>query len=186
MMNTTLALLAALVLTTIPDGSLKVDFGNAPDKCQDWAVLSDNVMGGVSKSNLVYTDNAAVLTGDISFDNYGGFSSIKTKFRAVDLSSYTGVKIRFKSANQKFAFTLEDSRNWTRPNYKCKFASKRGDSWEEATLYFKDFKEYVIGQPTGSSMDAAVLKGIVRLGIMTDEKKEGPFSLEIDYVEFFS
>jgi hypothetical protein len=29
------------------------------------------------------------------------------------------------------------------------------------------------------------LKNIVRIGIITTEKKEGPFSIEIDYVEFF-
>jgi hypothetical protein len=34
-------------------------------------------------------------------------------------------------------------------------------------------------------MEVSVLKNIVRLGIMTAEKKEGPFNLEIDYLEFF-
>jgi hypothetical protein len=28
------------------------------------------------------------------------------------------------------------------------------------------------------------LKNMVRLGIMTAEKKEGPFTLEVDYIEF--
>jgi hypothetical protein len=28
------------------------------------------------------------------------------------------------------------------------------------------------------------LKNIVRIGVITTEKKEGPFSLEIDYIEF--
>ncbi|MBU3699648.1 MAG: hypothetical protein FGM33_06505 [Candidatus Kapabacteria bacterium] len=181
-----LAIAACLIVSAGSNSPLRIDFGNGPDQSQEWVLLSDNVMGGVTKSNLTYTSNSVVLTGDISFRNFGGFSSIKTKYRAVDLSAYKGVKIRFKSVDQKFAFTLEDSRNWTQPNYKCKFASRKADSWEEATLYFRDFTEYVIGEPTGAGMDASVLKEIVRLGIITDEKKEGPFSIEIDYVEFFS
>lgn len=185
-MITALALVFALVLGGATDKPMKIDFGNAPDKSQEWVLLSDNVMGGVTKSTLTYTSNSAVLTGDISFKNYGGFASIKTRYRSVDLSSYKGIKIRFKSIDQKFAFTLEDSRNWTQPNYKCRFASKKADTWEEVTLYFTDFKEYVIGESTGNSMDVRVLQDIVRLGVMTDEKKEGPFSIEIDYVEFFS
>lgn len=185
-MVTTLALIFALVLGAAADKPMKIDFGDAPGQNQEWVLLSDNVMGGVTKSTLTYKSNSVVLTGDISFKNYGGFSSIKTRYRSVDLSSFKGIKIRFKSIDQKFAFTLEDSRNWTQPNYKCKFTSTKADTWEEVTLYFKDFKEYVIGEPTGNSMDVRVLRNIVRLGIMTDEKKEGPFSIEIDYVEFFS
>ena len=51
-------------------------------------------------------------------------------------------------------------------------------------IYFKDFQEIVIGEPTGNMMDSKSLKNIVRMGIMTYEKKEGPFSLEVDYVAF--
>jgi hypothetical protein len=167
------------------DKKLKIDFGNKSDKNQEWVLLSDNIMGGVTKSSIEYTDNTVKLTGNISFDNYGGFSSIRTTYKAADLSGFIGVRIRFRSANQKFAFTIEDSRNWTKPNYKNKFSSEKADTWEEVSLYFKDFKEYVIGEPTGDGMEVSVLKNIVRLGIMTAEKKEGPFNLEIDYLEFF-
>jgi hypothetical protein len=180
----TLALILALLQGAVEDKPMNIDFGNAPGMSQEWVLLSDNVMGGVTKSNLSYTADAALLVGDISFDNFGGFSSMKSKFGAVDLSGYAGVKIRFKSVNQTFAFTLEDSRNWTRPNYKCAFASQKADTWEETTLYFKDFKEYVIGRQTGAMMDSGVLKNIVRLGIITNEKKEGPFWIQVDYVEF--
>jgi hypothetical protein len=109
---------------------------------------------------------------------------MKTKYKSVDLSKYIGIKIKFKSTNQKFAFTLEDNQNWTQPNYKREFSSKKDDTWEEVTIYFKDFQEIVIGEPTGNMMKLKSLKNIVRMGIMTYEKKEGPFSLEVDYLEF--
>ena len=56
--------------------------------------------------------------------------------------------------------------------------------WEEKIIYFKDFKEYQIGEPTAKKLKDTSLKNIVRMGIITTEKKEGPFSIEIDYVEF--
>jgi hypothetical protein len=176
-------LLALISLQSFGQSSI-IDFGNSAGKNQEWILLSDNIMGGVTKSKIEYTTNSVLLSGNISLDNYGGFSSIKTKYKSVDLSKYNGIKIKFKSTNQKFAFTLEDNQDWTQPNYKREFSSKKDDTWEEVIIYFKDFQEIVIGEPTGNMMKSKSLKNIVRMGIMTYEKKEGPFSLEVDYVAF--
>jgi monofunctional biosynthetic peptidoglycan transglycosylase len=176
-------LLAISSLKTFGQSSI-IDFGNSAEKNQEWVLLSDNIMGGITKSKIEYTDNSVLLSGNISLDNYGGFSSIKTKYKSFDLSMFTGIKIKFKSSKQRFVFTLEDDRNWTQPNYINEFSSKKDDTWEEVTIYFKDFKEIVIGEPTGNMMKTKSLNNIVRLGIMTHEKKEGPFSLEVDYIAF--
>lgn len=179
--------LAFFALTLIPTDStnLSFHFGNLPNKCQDWVMISDNIMGGVTKSKLQYTQNSLVLTGTISLDNYGGFSSVKTRFKNIDLSQYKGLKIRCKSSGQKFAFTLEDSQNWTLPNYKGDFFNSIENEWEWITLYFKDFKEYQIGEATGNDLPSSILYKILRLGIITTEKKEGPFMIEVDCIEFF-
>jgi hypothetical protein len=79
---------------------------------------------------------------------------------------------------------LEDTQNWTLPNYKGDFFNQKPNEWETSTILFKDFKEYQIGEPTGEKLELERLKNIVRIGVITTEKKEGPFSLEIDYIEF--
>ena len=180
------ALVFLMAMATIPMSSSDsmINFGRAAGGVQEWIMISDNVMGGITASNLAYTDSSMVLSGTISLENYGGFASVKTKFGRFDLSEYKGVRIRFKAVNQRFAFTLENSRNWTQPYLKGDFGSAKANTWTETTIYFKDFNEYQIGEPTGGKLDPAQLKGIVRLGIITNEKKEGPFSLEVDYVEF--
>lgn len=183
-MKTTLLLLLSL-LALSADENFTFKFGNSTNQCRDWVMISDNIMGGVTRSKLEYTNNSLLLSGSISLDNFGGFSSIKTQFGKYDLSEYKGVKIRFKSTGQQFAFTLENSQNWTRPNFKGDFAAKKENTWEVVILYFKNFKEYQIGEPTGNPLNPASLKNMVRLGIITTAKKEGPFSLEVDYVEFF-
>jgi NADH dehydrogenase [ubiquinone] 1 alpha subcomplex assembly factor 1 len=177
-------LFLSLSLTNLTTDNLNFDFGTGQNQIKNWVLLSDNIMGGVSKSKLDYTENTMVLSGNISLDNFGGFSSVKTTFGKYDLSQFKGVKIKFKSTNQKFAFTLEDSRNWTLPNFKGNFYSDKVNIWEEKTIYFNDFKEYQVGEPTGEKLNDNSLKNIVRMGIITTEKKEGPFSIEIDYVEF--
>jgi NADH dehydrogenase [ubiquinone] 1 alpha subcomplex assembly factor 1 len=178
-----LLLLCISALKSFGQSSI-IDFGNSTGKNQEWMLLSDNIMGGNTKSKIEYTNNSVLLSGNISLDNYGGFSSIKTKYKSFDLSKFTAFKIKFKSTKQKFAFTLEDNQNWTQPNYKYEFSAKKDDTWEEVTIYFKDFKEIIIGEPTGNLMKSKSLKNIVRMGIMTSEKKEGPFTLEVDYIEF--
>jgi hypothetical protein len=183
-MKTILLFITLSVFLSKNQPDLVFHFGNTPGKTNDWLVISDNVMGGVSQSTIEYKENSLLLSGDISLDNYGGFSSVKTRFQQFDLSAYAGVRIRCKSSNQKFAITLEDSRNWTQPNYKGDFFNTREDNWEVITLYFKDFKAYQIGEPTGGNLEQNTLKNIVRIGIITTEKKEGPFSLEVDFIEF--
>ena len=75
-----LLLIAISSLKSFGQSSL-IDFGNLAEKNQEWVLLSDNVMGGVTKSKIEYTINSVLLSGDISLDNYGGFSSIKTKYK---------------------------------------------------------------------------------------------------------
>ena len=183
-----IALLFAMAFFTINPSKKDfiINFGNAEGRTKDWVMISDNVMGGVTQSKLQYTENSLVLNGTLSLDNYGGFSSIKTNFNTFDLSEYDGVKIKYKSTGQKFAFTLEDSKNWTMPNYKGAFGNSDSNTWQETTILFKDFKQYQIGEPTGKKLTTAVLKNIVRLGIITTEKKEGPFSIEVESIEFIS
>jgi NADH dehydrogenase [ubiquinone] 1 alpha subcomplex assembly factor 1 len=184
-MTILIILLLTLISSPLSEKPLTFDFGNSADKTRDWVLITDNVMGGLSKSEIIYNANSILLKGDISLDNFGGFSSIRTKFSQLDLSQYEGVKIKFKSTKQHFAFTLENSQNWTRPNYKNNFHSNKDGTWMVATLYFKDFQENVIGQPTGKQLNLEKLKKIVRIGIITTKKEEGPFSLEVDYIRFF-
>ena len=183
-MKPILILLLGLSINSTSTNDLIINFGSGPNQTNNWVLLSDNVMGGVSKSKLEYTDNTLILTGDISLRNFGGFASAKTPFGKYDLSQHKGVKIKFKSTNQKFAFTLEDSNKWTLPNYKGTFYSTSSNTWEETTILFKDFKEYQIGEATGQKLEDSKLNSIVRMGIITTEKMEGPFTIEIDYIEF--
>jgi len=180
-------LFSIIFLIMIVNGkeSLKFDFGTEKNNSKDWYSLTDNVMGGVSSSKLSYNKESVLFSGNISFKNNGGFASLRSNFGKYNLSVYSEVRIRFKSENQKFALTLENSNRWWGPNYKYEFQSEQKTDWKTVTFRLSDFHEEIIGRKTGNKISKDVLKEILRIGIITNDKKEGNFSIEIDYIEFF-
>ena len=46
----------------------------------EWFVVNDTVMGGVSSGQLEWESGALVFTGDLSLDNNGGFASVRSPF----------------------------------------------------------------------------------------------------------
>lgn len=172
------------VFLLFPEKSYKIDFGTSAGRTSNWVILSDNVMGGVSEAQIEYESNSVILTGNVSMKNRGGFVSVKSNFGKIDLSPYKTVKITFKSTKQKYAFTLENSRRWYEPAYKHEFSAKEINKWETVSLDLDNFIEEVIGQPTGNKANKSITESILRIGISTNEKREGPFELEIKSIEF--
>jgi NADH dehydrogenase [ubiquinone] 1 alpha subcomplex assembly factor 1 len=178
-----LVLLTAMVFN-FSQQTYKIEFGNSANRTANWVVLSDNVMGGLSESEIEYKPNAVILKGIVSLKNRGGFVSIKSVFGNYDLSKYSSISIKFRATAQQYAFTLENSRRWYEPAYKQDFSAKSINTWEIVVLNLNNFREEVIGDPTGNKANDAILKSVVRLGISTAEKKEGNFQLEIESIEF--
>jgi hypothetical protein len=79
-----------------------------------WGALDDVVMGGVSTSGLKLTATAALFTGTVSTANSGGFASIRTRNLdpALDLSSYSGLRLRLKGDGNRYKFLLRGGAGW--------------------------------------------------------------------------
>ncbi len=172
------------VFLIFSEKAYKIEFGTSVSRTSNWVILSDNVMGGVSEAQIEYGSNSVILTGSVSLKNRGGFVSLKSNFGKIDLSPYKTVKITFRSSKQKYAFTLENSRRWYEPAYKHEFSAKEINKWETVSLELNSFLEEVIGEPTGNKANKSILESILRIGISTNEKREGPFQLEIESIEF--
>ena len=172
------------VLLSLPGKELKIEFGKSEGRTNNWVILTDNVMGGLSAAEMDYANTSLKINGNVSLKNRGGFVSIKSAWGKLDLSSFTTVKITFRSSKQKFAFTLENSRRWFEPAYKHEFSAREINTWETVTLKLEDFLEEEIGRPTGNKTNKTILESILRIGISTNEKREGPFQLEIESIEF--
>jgi hypothetical protein len=178
-----LIVLLTTIMTTFNNSTYKIDFGTTQDG-KDWMVVNDNVMGGRSNSTAELSTNSLIFKGFISLKNNGGFASLRSSLGSFDLSVFKKVKIRFRSAGRDFALRLGTSDLYYRPNYRHFFSSTTKD-WEIAELNLSDFKEFTLGQITSTKISKDIFEKIIRIGIILNDKKEGPFEIEIDYIEFY-
>jgi len=173
--------LAIMFMNPIPN---EIDFGQEKSGT-NWQVINDGVMGGLSQGRAQLQDNTILFKGKVSLENNGGFASLKSSFQDIDLSAYKQVKIRLKNKGIAFAMTLETNRNWFYPYFKQRIQVQSED-WEVVTLSLEDFNQYRIGQKTGKQLSADDQGAIIRLGIISDEKRAGDFEIEVDYILFES
>ncbi len=160
---------------------LIIDFGKKKAG-QDWSVINDSVMGGKSEGTFTLKDNCMGFSGFVSMANGGGFSSLKGAFRTINLSGYGTTTIRCRGEGLPIAMTLESSQNFFEPYFKISLPL--GPEWKELTLNLTDFKAFQIGAPTDSFLTQSGLEQIRQIGFITDSKKEGEFSFEVDYIIF--
>lgn len=79
------------------------------DNFQDpdqWEYISDNVMGGVSTGNVEFQNiagkSSAVLTGNVTTENNGGFIQIRRALNSVNLDKARSIKLIAKGNKQKY------------------------------------------------------------------------------------
>lgn len=160
----------------------QIDFGNEKDG-QDWRIINDGVMGGLSKGYLDFQEDVVVFKGEVSLANNGGFTSFRSPYQSFDLSAYEKVVIRLKSTGYPISFTLNTDQRWYQPYFKQAIVVNDTD-WQTIELPLKDFKAYRLGQNLGYGLDKTTAAGVIRLGFITDSKKESTFEAMIDYVRF--
>ena len=149
----------------------------------DWAVMNDGVMGGLSKGKGWLTKNSLVLKGEISLANNGGFSSIRSQWGKLDLSEQTKVAVRYRSYGQTIALCFERSRRWWQPYYMLDLQPTNGE-WKTITLDLKKAQKYSIARPRDAYFTKDIREEILRIGFMTNDKKETEFEFEVDYLMF--
>jgi hypothetical protein len=82
------------------------DFGST-DEEKRWEIMTDEVMGGMSQSQISITSNkTANFRGEVSLKNYGGFASIRTQTKDYRLDGYTGLSLRVKGDGKKYRLRL--------------------------------------------------------------------------------
>ncbi|MEM9161951.1 MAG: CIA30 family protein [Cyanobacteria bacterium P01_F01_bin.4] len=111
------------------------------DLRQLWGALDDVVMGGVSASSAQLQPEGMLFTGYVSTENSGGFASVRTRnFEpALNLSTYTGIRLRVRGDGQRYKFFLRDSTAWDSVAYAYSFDTV-ADEWVEVRIPFADMK----------------------------------------------
>ena len=162
---------------------LEIDFGLEKNGAS-WGVTNDTVMGGRSQGRARLTVDAVSYQGRISLENNGGFSSLKSPYQRMDLSGFDYLEMRVKSTGARFAFTLEMSSRFYLPYYKHAVETK-SDDWEVITIKMSDFKLYRMSRSNGQKLTEEDAAKLIRIGFISDDKREIDFAMEVDYIKFY-
>ena len=99
------------VVTFLLTAVVIFDF-SPPGKADAWRIINDGVMGGLSRSEMILTeDSTAVFRGVLSLENYGGFASVRSAPAEFDLGAYEGIELRVMGDGRSYQIRLRtDSR----------------------------------------------------------------------------
>lgn len=79
---------------------------------QNWYVMNDGVMGGLSKGNFsLHSDGYGVFKGFVSLENNGGFSSVRYRFSETSVNKHSKIILKIKGDGKRYQFRVKDKVN---------------------------------------------------------------------------
>jgi len=150
------------------------DFSQKPNK-EQWYVVNDDVMGGVSTASLSLKDEGYLdFSGKVSLENNGGFSSIRYIFDETNVSGKKKAIIKLRGDGKRYKFRVRSDSN-ERFSYSYEFLTS--GEWEEIIIpldeMYPSFRGRILDLP---NYPALLLSEI---NFLIGNKKEETFQLQI-------
>jgi monofunctional biosynthetic peptidoglycan transglycosylase len=178
-----LALVLCLGSLAMADEKTKILFdfrGTKP--AADWQTVNDGVMGGVSDGKFKITDAKTMeFYGNLSLENNGGFTSVRTRPRDLGLAKGDALIIRVRGDGREYSLNLYVPTQRTAFSYRAALKTEK-NKWIEARLPLEDFGATWFGRsvPGAGPVEAGKVSA---LGFLLGDKKAGPFKLEVDWIK---
>ena len=150
-----------------------------------WQVVNDGVMGGLSQGNLRFSEEGTmVFSGNLSLENNGGFSTVRSGKVDFNLSNDLGLLIRVKGDGRTYEARVDSDARFRGMlvSFAGKFETKK-DQWVTIKVPFSSFE----GSWRGTDLPDAVLNPAIieQVGILLADKNQGPFEVEFDYIRTY-
>ncbi|WP_394175882.1 CIA30 family protein [Thalassotalea litorea] len=160
-----------------------VDFSDRGE-LQQWLVVNDTVMGGVSQGQLLVEDENGIFFGELSLENNGGFASIRRLLPSSVDAQAERISVRIKGDGARYQFRLRTNREFDGYAYQVSFNTIE-NQW--ITLFFepKDFIATYRGMVL-ENVPPLDFADVEQIGFLISEKQHGPFSLHIHTVKFLT
>ena len=159
------------------DSNLEFDSGTT-----GWQTVLDGVMGGLSTGRIAAGEGGTLrFTGELSLENNGGFSQIRTAVPEGTFAGKKGLLIRVKGDGRTYQCDIRSSRvRLMAGGYQRLFETKAGE-WIEVEVPFDQCVLNSFGQRVRNAapLDPASIESV---GITLSDKKAGEFALEIDWI----
>jgi len=145
-----------------------------------WYTVDDDVMGGVSSSNVDTLDSEFLrFFGTMSLDINGGFSSVRSSWTEIDLSEYDGLLLRVSGDGKIYRLRIRSATAGSEISYNALFETN-SDAWGVVFVPF----ESMVPTYRGFIMDFDDLDTASNgsFGFMLSDKQPGEFDLIIDWI----
>lgn len=144
----------------------------------NWRSIDDPVMGGVSESDFVDTDEGAAFTGTVSLKQGGGFASVRAPESNYDLSGHDGLRLRLCGDGKQYWFTAYTTAGGP-TSYRTPIQPP--EQWTTVAVPFETLTPYRRGTkvPDAPPFDPSQLR---ELGILIADEQAGPFRLDIRWI----
>jgi NADH dehydrogenase [ubiquinone] 1 alpha subcomplex assembly factor 1 len=165
------------------DEAILFDFGTLED-LDDWLIVNDGVMGGLSKSKFDLSDrNTAIFSGNVSLENNGGFVSTRTKAMQFQLDGFKGVLVRVKGDGKKYQFRMRTEGRFDGISYRYHFETDI-NQWQTISIPFNKCVPVFRGRILPNA-DPVSPKDIQQVGFLISDKQAGDFHLEIQWIKAY-
>ena len=144
----------------------------------EWDIINDDVMGGVSTGKFVFNDSCLTFFGKLSSKFNGGFSSVRTKER-ISLDGHTKISLKIIGDGNTYQLRIKDS-YYNYYSYALEFQTKGIE--EQLEFDLSDFKPIFRG--TYLEMKNFDKNKIDELTFMIVSKNEPNFKLQIFDIYF--
>ena len=147
-----------------------------------WAVVNDDVMGGRSHGSCSIEAGTLVFEGEIDTRG-GGFASVRLSLDPGILEGFGRVELRARPDDRAYLVTFDDgpSSRQRRVSHRAPIEFRSSGEWQVVTVVFSDLFPAVFGRP----IDDLPFRGdlATRLGLMISDGVDGPFRLEVDWID---
>jgi NADH dehydrogenase [ubiquinone] 1 alpha subcomplex assembly factor 1 len=158
---------------------------DSPDSLNQWQIINDGVMGGISSSDLRLTGNNELeFFGNLSLDYNGGFASTRRPLDQSLCKAINGFALRVLGDGRTYQFRVRTRNSLDGIAYRQNFETRAGE-WITIQLPIERFIATFRGRQISN---AAALKAenVRQVGILLGDGQEGSFVLKIASIETYA
>ncbi len=176
-------LVTLLLVQAVAEQTLRPLFDfPGPEAAQQWQVVNDGVMGGVSDGRFRITpEDTLEFFGTLSLENNGGFASVRTKPADLDINAGDDLVIRVKGDGREYVLNLYTKSRRMAFSYRAPLPTVMNE-WTEVAVPLEDFIPTSFGNRV-QGMGPVEPNEITSIGFMLSDKKAGPFKMEVAWVK---
>jgi len=182
--STIMHLIVPAALTMLPTGTPAdtirlFDFGQ--ESAEEWVVVNDGVMGGVSRGSFVDSDSGyASFQGVMSLDNNGGFASVRHRIAPGAFAGQSNLALRIRGDGRSYQVRLRIDLAFDGIAYRAEFETVSGE-WQTITIPFSHFEPTWRGRrPAGAPPLSAA--EVQQVGLMIADGNAGPFQIDVEWI----